>query len=209
MKLYYFDIYGRAEPIRMMLTKAGVAFEDIRATHAMWPEIKESGILEYGQVPMLELEDGTRLVQQTAIQWYLASTYGFAPTAPMDIYKSEHLQSLVFDDFLGKKLIPAMVGPEEARAALVEAWFGGHFETLMGHLDRKLESKFLIGDKIHHIDFSVAGFFLNNVLNPNSALAAQWAAAWEKAPEKVKQYVADFKAEMGDYMDKRPQNHAM
>jgi hypothetical protein len=30
MKVYYFALYGKAEAIRMLLTKAGVEFEDVR-----------------------------------------------------------------------------------------------------------------------------------------------------------------------------------
>jgi len=62
MKVYYFDIYGKAEAIRMLLSKAGVAFEDVRVSGESWAELKGSGTLEYGQVPMVELDDGTKLV---------------------------------------------------------------------------------------------------------------------------------------------------
>ena len=31
-KVYYFDIYGKAEPIRMALNQSGVKFEDVRLT---------------------------------------------------------------------------------------------------------------------------------------------------------------------------------
>ena len=48
MKLYYFDLYARAEPIRMALAKAGVAYEDLRTTGNAWKELKESGKLEFG-----------------------------------------------------------------------------------------------------------------------------------------------------------------
>ena len=61
IKVHYFSLFARAEPTRMMLTKAGVPFEDIRVTGDSWKALKESGVLEYNQVPMVELEDGTRL----------------------------------------------------------------------------------------------------------------------------------------------------
>ena len=48
MKIYYFDLYARAEATRMMLSKAGVVYEDCRLTGSLWKELKESGVLEYG-----------------------------------------------------------------------------------------------------------------------------------------------------------------
>ena len=62
MKFYYFNLYGRGEPIRMALHKAGVAYEDVRPTGESWMELKNSGKLEFGQMPALELDDGTILV---------------------------------------------------------------------------------------------------------------------------------------------------
>ena len=40
MKFHYFDVYGRGEPIRMALWKAGVQFEDLRVTGPSWQELK-------------------------------------------------------------------------------------------------------------------------------------------------------------------------
>lgn len=57
--LYYFDLFGRGEPIRMALWKAGVKFEDKRVTGQAWADLKASGKLEFGQLPMLEYSDGT------------------------------------------------------------------------------------------------------------------------------------------------------
>ena len=61
MKVVYFDLFARAEPIRMMLSYAKVPFEDVRINGEQLKTMKEEGQLEYGQVPYLELDDGTKL----------------------------------------------------------------------------------------------------------------------------------------------------
>ena len=82
MKLYYFDLYGRAEATRMALHKAGVQYEDIRLTGEKWIEFKNSGKLEFGQMPALELDDGKMLTQSMAILDYVCQTYKLQPTDP-------------------------------------------------------------------------------------------------------------------------------
>ena len=61
--LYYFDLYGRAEPIRMLLHHAKVDYEDKRITNEEFAALREDGSLPSGQVPLWE--DGDRQVNQT------------------------------------------------------------------------------------------------------------------------------------------------
>ena len=61
MKLYYFNLYARAEPIRMLLFKAGVQYEDVRVGFPEWDEFKAHHNPPNGQLPMLVLEDGTKM----------------------------------------------------------------------------------------------------------------------------------------------------
>ena len=210
IKVHYFDLYARAEPTRMMLSKAGVAFEDIRVTGDSWKELKESGKLEYGQIPMVELEDGTRLVQQRAIEQYFAATHGFNATEPMDIYKSEHLLCLFWEDFFGKHLYKTMFADAESKPALVEALFSTHVPALYAGISRKLSGKkFILGDSLKHIDFVILGWIVNVVLNGNNPMHAQWTASWEAAPANLKETVANFQEEMKEYLANRPNNCSM
>ena len=48
MKFYYFDVYGRGEPIRMALWKAGVQYEDVRLGGPTWMEFKSQGKCPFG-----------------------------------------------------------------------------------------------------------------------------------------------------------------
>jgi glutathione S-transferase len=70
-KLYYFDLYGRAEVSRQALTICGVEFEDVRVTGDSWKELKASDKCEFGSVPVLELDDGTCLAQSISILRYI------------------------------------------------------------------------------------------------------------------------------------------
>lgn len=56
MKLYYFNGYGRAEQIRMLLSHAKADFEDVRITGEDLAKYKAEGKFEFGQVPALEIE---------------------------------------------------------------------------------------------------------------------------------------------------------
>ena len=79
-KLHYFELYARAEPIRMMFNKAGIPFEDNRVTGDAWMELKPT--LEFGQVPCLEV-NGTKMYQSIALYNYVAGVSGFAPKDAM------------------------------------------------------------------------------------------------------------------------------
>ncbi|XP_057369493.1 probable glutathione S-transferase 7 [Daphnia carinata] len=76
-KLHYFKSprRGRAELSRLILSQAGVEFEDIRFAHCEWPAIKP--ITPFGHVPILEV-DGQVLAQSNTIARYLAKRHGLA-----------------------------------------------------------------------------------------------------------------------------------
>ena len=55
IKLVYFNLYGRAEPTRMLLNHAKVEFEDVRIERPDWPQYKQdhAAEIEWGQIPVL------------------------------------------------------------------------------------------------------------------------------------------------------------
>ena len=57
VKLHYFDIYGRAEPIRMLLWYKKIQYQDERYQMGTLPNIKANGKvpMEFGQLPVLEV----------------------------------------------------------------------------------------------------------------------------------------------------------
>ena len=57
--------------------------------------MKDDDMLQYGQLPMVELKDGTRLVQTRAINNFVAYKYGFIPESAYQRYFGEQvLESL-------------------------------------------------------------------------------------------------------------------
>ena len=75
--LHYFGVYARAEPIRMLLTIAGVEFNDHRITMETWGALKHT--FPNGQVPALVTPEGKTLNQSQAIVRFLGRKYGYYP----------------------------------------------------------------------------------------------------------------------------------
>jgi len=98
MKVYYFEIYGRAEPIRILLNHAGVEFENICLTMEAFAEFKKDTTkCPFGQLPVLEI-DGKFLAQGGSILRYLGGLHGYYPEDPELRFKADQTCDLV-DDF--------------------------------------------------------------------------------------------------------------
>ncbi|XP_050440871.1 glutathione S-transferase-like [Adelges cooleyi] len=72
-KLTYFNIRGKAEPIRFILAYSGIDYEDNRIDPSTWLSLKPNA--PFGQLPLLEI-DGKVLNQSMAICRYLAKKAG-------------------------------------------------------------------------------------------------------------------------------------
>ncbi|KAJ3022468.1 cytochrome c oxidase subunit 1 [Thoreauomyces humboldtii] len=113
LKLSYFDTAGRAEPIRLALTYAGIEFEDYRFPRDQWPTVKAT--TPFGQVPVLTV-DGKQVAQSTAILRYVAK---LAPAS--GLYPTDDFQALKVDEYLnvledmGSLLRPSMYEADVAK----------------------------------------------------------------------------------------------
>ena len=91
-KVHYFELYGRAEMTRLALHYLGVEFENVFHAGEAWAAFKPE--TPFGQMPVLELDDGTKLGQSVAIFNYVCAKWGankegFVPTDPMANYEGE------------------------------------------------------------------------------------------------------------------------
>eukprot|EP00834_Sanchytrium_tribonematis_P003642 NODE_147_length_15617_cov_0.576750.p14 type:complete len:209 gc:universal NODE_147_length_15617_cov_0.576750:14487-15113(+) len=81
LKLTYFDIRGRAEPIRLALQVANIPFEDHRIKKEEWPNLKPN--MPFGQLPVLTIDDKTVLAQSLAILRYIGKLGNLYPQDPL------------------------------------------------------------------------------------------------------------------------------
>ena len=98
-KFYYFNCYGLGEPIRMALNKSRVKYTDVRLDIDKFKDLKGKGVFQYGQLPALELVDGTRMVQSTAILNYIGNVFKLVPKDPKLVYRGESIQMHFERDF--------------------------------------------------------------------------------------------------------------
>ena len=90
MKLTYLDGYGRGEQIRLLLTYVKQEFEDQRVSFEEVAKLRESGQLEFGQVPQLEW-DGVKYVQSSAILRAIGANNGLYSSDPITMWKIDSL----------------------------------------------------------------------------------------------------------------------
>ena len=83
LELFYFDIPGKGEAIRLHNAFAGLPLKDTRLTRDQFCAMKENGDLPYGQVPLLAVDNKHYIAQSAAIMRYLGKLSGLYPSDPI------------------------------------------------------------------------------------------------------------------------------
>ena len=177
--LTYFDIAGRAEPIRLAAAVGAVEINDERLTGAEFGARKAQGDFTYGSLPIFRTADGRTLAQAHAILRYVArSATNDANLYPQEdaFAASEIDEVLNATSDLNEKLYAAYFQKDaEKKAALVEDLIAVQFPKFLGPFERKIEaavargsnSGYLVGDSITLADlvfFTTAAFITSGAV---------------------------------------------
>ena len=169
-KLHYFNFYGRTEPIRMLLTHAKIAFEDIRVPFPDWPGVK--GNYEFGQLPVLEITDAEgkvkKYAQTLSILRYLSIQNGYYPKDNAEqAWEIDSTLDAIYD--LVNGLVKIYWEKDlERKAQLSKDFFSGPYTQTLKALAKRLvenNTKYIAGDKITAADFLFGHFIFSVILN--------------------------------------------
>ncbi|CAI2379085.1 unnamed protein product [Moneuplotes crassus] len=172
MKLYYFDVYGKGESIRLLLTHSKAEWEDVRLGGPSWQEFKaEQDKCKYGQLPILE-KDGKHYPQSLAILRYLGGVHGYYPEDLELRFQADEITDLIVDDFfvtIVKKYI--FVKDEEEKkqswTTLLEEHHPKHFGFLENQLKGNSSQEFLVGDSYTIADFAAIAAYISQINHPD------------------------------------------
>jgi glutathione S-transferase len=155
-RLTYFDIDGgRAEPIRIALHAAGIAFEDRRLSFQDFGATRKQ--YRFRCVPVLEI-DGKAFTQSIPLARFAGKLAGLYPDDPMQALCCDEAMGAVEDvtTHVGRTL--GMQGDElrAARMGLVDGWLPVYLKGLAELLKRG-GGKYFADGRLTVADMMVAG----------------------------------------------------
>lgn len=183
-------------------TEESVSFEDWMTN----PDIKNS--VEFGQLPKLELDDGTVLSQSNAILRYLGKVHGYYPEDSELAWQVDSIIDAVYD-LVQRAYCMNFESDEDIKKKNVLDYFSIHLpswlEGMAKRISRSENNNFLVGDSLTIADFAYAGLLFSSVYaNKNAKLASSIAPLMEKF-EDITEYNNNLKLSFADYLAQRPE----
>ncbi|RHZ14197.1 hypothetical protein DYB37_013861 [Aphanomyces astaci] len=98
LELTYFDMPGRGEFIRLLLSYGGIPFQDERISFKEWGAKKAVLELPFGQIPTLKA-NGVIYAQSLALARYAAKLAGLYPTSPLLALEADSLVDAILENW--------------------------------------------------------------------------------------------------------------
>lgn len=102
-KLLYFNIAGKGEAIRLAFHYGNIKFEDHHFKEGEFMKMKESGELQFGQVPALVVR-GQTLTQSAAILRYVGKQAGLYPDDAVTAAQVDAIMDQEADALMGMRI---------------------------------------------------------------------------------------------------------
>lgn len=154
IKLTYFDVPGRAQPIRHTFAIGGVAFDDEHVTWDQFDDMKKAGAVPFNSLPALTV-DGETFVESGAVLRFAGKLAGLYPAVEKDAMKvdmiCDTLETLVSSILRDKT--------EAARAKVVAELFPLYYGTI-DQMYSAVKGPFLLGETLTIADVKLANFAL-------------------------------------------------
>ena len=154
--LHYFAGNGRAVIARALLSAMKADWTNDMIKHEDWPKIKKSGLCEYEQLPVLEV-DGKKYCESQAINIYLAETFKLMGKDAEENYIIYNLL-MTFDDFMGP-IWGYMFCKDEAKKADLKKAALEKYKFFVEKIEKKYvdlgKNKYFLGDKLTMADIYV------------------------------------------------------
>jgi len=152
-KLYYFNVRGLGETIRLIFAAAGQEYEDFRFEKEDWPNHKPKS--PSGQAPFLSIPSGEVLVQSKAIYRYLGNTFDLYGTTAQEKYTIDALSDTLADLFMDFITIKFMADDNAEKAKKFEEYFDVKAPRYLGLIQKlagDAQPGTLVGGKLSWVD---------------------------------------------------------
>ena len=195
IRLTYFDAPGRAEPLRILLTIAGLPFEDRRLSYPEFGAMKAGGELPLGSVPMLEV-DGVRYVQTAAmLRWVArAAAPAFYPSDALAVFMVDSALD-TFNDTLTNAMMPSLFERDmEKKLAMRAALLEGPLKRAFDYVESLVERSG--GPYVAGADMSIADLVIARQLQQIATggldgIPADTIDGWPRLKALMEAYGAD------------------
>jgi len=170
-KLYYFDIPGRAEMIRVALRHLKVPFEDVRIKFEDWQKMKLSGKFELQQLPVMECEPcGTYQSQSDAIMHRLGARFGLLGMEDPEKFYNVLWWCNTLKDLMETAARRHLPIAADKQKQYYDEFFSKTVHVFMGAMEARLKANeshdFLVGKDYTIADFYMVGTWRAVMLNP-------------------------------------------